>query len=321
MANQWFRLYAEFATDPKIQMLSEADQRRFVMLLCLRCSNGDVTLHDEEVAFQLRISNEEWMRTKCVLVEKRMICDNNKPTAWDRRQYVSDSSAARVHKHREAKKRACNVTVTPPDTDTDTDTDTEVNLSTGVDRLCVSQKNAQKKRTSGSAHFEAFWKAWPSNLRKVDKKRCLAKWVKNDLDASADDVMACLERTKASSAWDNPEFIPMPATWLGREPWLETNVILLGYTNTELAVIEKYNRVMAVAGWPDATVEPYSRDRAVAIGKFLKLSAKPGDWVTAFFEWLADALEPRTTTGFDWAIREETFLRAKEGTFAMRAAQ
>ena len=62
MANPWFRMYAEFATDPKVQMMSEADQRRFVMLLCLRCSNDDVTLHDDEVAFQLRISNDEWSR-------------------------------------------------------------------------------------------------------------------------------------------------------------------------------------------------------------------------------------------------------------------
>ena len=63
MANQWFRMYAEFATDPKVQMMSEANQRRFVMVLCLRCSNDHVTLQDEEVAFQLRISNDEWAQT------------------------------------------------------------------------------------------------------------------------------------------------------------------------------------------------------------------------------------------------------------------
>ena len=124
--NPWFRLYAEFATDPKVQMLSEANQRRYIMLLCLRCSNGDVTLHDDEVAFQLRISNEDWASTKSVLVAKGLIGEDNSPSAWDRRQYRSDSSAERVRRHRENKKQACNVTVTAPDTDTDTDT--EVNL-------------------------------------------------------------------------------------------------------------------------------------------------------------------------------------------------
>ena len=117
MANQWFRLYAEFATDPKVQMMSEANQRRFIMVLCLRCSNDDVTLHDEEVAFQLRISNEEWATTKALFLAKGLINENNTPAAWERRQFVSDSSAERVRRHRENKKRAletacnaCNVT-------------------------------------------------------------------------------------------------------------------------------------------------------------------------------------------------------------------
>ena len=56
MANPWFRMYAEFATDAKVQMLTEAMQRRYLMLMCLRCSNALVTLQDEEIAFQLRIS-------------------------------------------------------------------------------------------------------------------------------------------------------------------------------------------------------------------------------------------------------------------------
>ncbi|WP_222102179.1 hypothetical protein, partial [Candidatus Propionivibrio aalborgensis] len=121
MPNPWFRLYGEFANDAKVQMMSEADQRRFVMLLCIRC-NGNVTLQDEEVAFQLRISNEEWLRTKALFVSKSLINDDNQPTAWDKRQFVSDSSASRVARHRAKVKAESNVTVTPPDTDTDTDT-------------------------------------------------------------------------------------------------------------------------------------------------------------------------------------------------------
>ncbi|NMG71821.1 hypothetical protein [Parazoarcus communis] len=130
MANQWFRLYAEFATDPKVQMMSEADQRRFIMVLCLRCANDDVTLHDEEVAFQLRISDDEWARTKARFLQKGLIHDDNTPTAWERRQFISDSSAERVRRHREKKKKtlqqAGNVTETPPEADTDTEADTEV---------------------------------------------------------------------------------------------------------------------------------------------------------------------------------------------------
>lgn len=131
MANSWFRMYAEFANDPKVQMLSETDQRRYIMLLCIRC-NGDVTLHDSEVAFQLRISNDDWLVTKGILVAKNLVTDDNKPTAWDKRQYSSDSSVERVRKHRDQKKASGNADVTlqkqksnAVDSDTDTDTDTE----------------------------------------------------------------------------------------------------------------------------------------------------------------------------------------------------
>jgi len=126
VSNPWFRLYSEFSHDPKMQRMSEADQRRFVMLLCIRCSNGDVTLHDEDVTFQLRISNDEWQVTKALFLSKNLIDEHNRPVAWDKRQFASDSSAARVARHREKAKQACNVTVTPQiQNRTDTDTDTE----------------------------------------------------------------------------------------------------------------------------------------------------------------------------------------------------
>ena len=101
MANSWLRLYSEFATDPKVQMMSEAYQRRYIMLLCLRCSNGGVTLHETEVAFQLRISDEEWAETKAVFLRKNLITSDNNPAAWNKRQFSSDSSAASVSRHRE----------------------------------------------------------------------------------------------------------------------------------------------------------------------------------------------------------------------------
>ena len=122
----WFRMYHEFATDPKVQMLSEVDQRRFIMLLCLKCCNGDVTLQCNEIAFQLRVTETEWQATKTRLIDKGLIDEDGQPEAWDKRQYVSDSSAARVRKHREKVKRYSNVTETKSnavDTDTDTDTD------------------------------------------------------------------------------------------------------------------------------------------------------------------------------------------------------
>lgn len=111
MANSWFRLYSEFATDPKVQMLSESDQRRLIMLFCFRC-NDNVTLHDEEVTFLLRISNDEWQQTKALFIAKGFINDSNEILNWDKRQFTSDTSKNRVAAYRERKKQESNADVT-----------------------------------------------------------------------------------------------------------------------------------------------------------------------------------------------------------------
>lgn len=137
MANPWFRMYAEFAHDPKVQMMPEAMQRRYMMLMCMRCSNALVTLHDDEIAFHLRISAPDLAETKALFVAKGFIDEAWNLLNWEKRQFASDSSAQRVAKHRAAKKaeqkQGSNADVTLPKQDDnalDTDTDTEEQLHT-----------------------------------------------------------------------------------------------------------------------------------------------------------------------------------------------
>jgi len=101
MSNPWFRLYSEFAHDPKVQMMSEAMQRRLVMLFCYRCSNVTKPLQEQEFAFLLRISNEDLQETKRLFVEKGVIDGDWNVINWDKRQFISDSSYERVKRHRE----------------------------------------------------------------------------------------------------------------------------------------------------------------------------------------------------------------------------
>lgn len=129
MANPWFRAYSEFATDAKVQSMPEAMQRRLMMLFCLRCSDVLATLHDDEIAFALRITEDDLAETKALFMRKGFINDDWQLTNWEKRQYSSDSSTERSRKHRANKKsdvqQACNVAATPPEADTDTDSDTE----------------------------------------------------------------------------------------------------------------------------------------------------------------------------------------------------
>ena len=135
MANPWFRLYSEFAHDPKIQMLSEAMQRRYVMLMCLRCSETLETLHETEIAFQLRLSTGELDETKQLFISKKFIDEQWNLLNWDKRQFVSDSSTMRVAKHREKKKQVSNADETlqeRPSNAIDTDTEQIQKRTTSV---------------------------------------------------------------------------------------------------------------------------------------------------------------------------------------------
>lgn len=101
----WFRLYHEFATDPKVQSMPEAMQRRLIMLMCLRCSNVLETLQEQDICFALRITETDLMETKSLFIAKHFINERWEILQWDKRQKPSDSSTERVRKHREAQKQ------------------------------------------------------------------------------------------------------------------------------------------------------------------------------------------------------------------------
>ena len=196
MANQWFRLYSEFAHDPKVQMLSEVNQRRLIMLFCIRC-NGTVTLQDEQVAFQLRISMDEWLASKATFIDKNFINNDNEVLNWDKRQFVSDSSAERVAKHRERMKQSSNVTVTPPEQNR---TDTEHNIT---EQIYMSD-------------FDVFWSEYP---KKIGKEAARKAWLKSNPNINI--VLNTLSWQKESNQWfvNNGKFVPNPATWINQHRW------------------------------------------------------------------------------------------------------
>jgi len=186
MANPWFRLYAEFANDPKVQMMPEVDQRRLVMLFCIRC-NGDETLHDEQVAFQLRISNEDWLVSKSTFLAKGFINEANEVLNWNKRQYVSDSSTSRVAKHRQKKKQQGNVSVTSPDTDTDTEPNSKGSKKKKTVVGDAQAKPSPKKGTRLPENFnltksEAEWSlkeqaTWDIDHLKLELEKFRDYWI------------------------------------------------------------------------------------------------------------------------------------------------
>lgn len=194
---RWFRMYAEFASDPKVQMLSESYQRRYMMLLCLRCGNGDVTLHDTEVAFQLRIDEVEWVKTKDILIDKNLINKRNQPVAWDKRQFASDTSAERVAAYRARQKQQSNVTVTTPEKETEKETYTE------------------KEKENPLDGFDEFWMIYD---KKVEKPQAEKSWKRIKPTIELQLTIYAAARTYVASTPDK-KYRKNPSTWLNNQCW------------------------------------------------------------------------------------------------------
>jgi hypothetical protein len=181
MPNPWFRLYHEFADDPKVQMMPENMQRRLIMLFCSRCKGE--TLHETERAFHWRVTETELAETKALFMEKGFIDDKWRLLNWDRRQFLSDSSTDRVRRHRQALKQSetlhetvVPVTVTAP----------EQNRTEQKHKKPLADKSAVDLRFAPFlADIDSYWKefeAHSSSPLPMDAAggKLLKTWLKNN---------------------------------------------------------------------------------------------------------------------------------------------
>lgn len=203
---QWFRMYTEFSTDPKVQMLSEVMQRRLVMVFCMRASNSLVTLHETEIAFQLRISDDELKETKRSFVSKGFIDESWNVLNWDKRQFRSDSSTGRVSRHREKKRKESNGDVT---------------LQKRRSNALEQNRTEQITTSSNDDLFNKFWQAYPRHTAKQNARKAWDKLKLVPDDPRLQAIENGLLRAKQSRDWlkDSGQFIPHAATWLNGSRW------------------------------------------------------------------------------------------------------
>ena len=90
----WFKLFWEWGSDPKVQSMSEALQRRLVMLWCLRCQADLTQLTEPEIALYLHISLPELKKTRALFVEKGFLEPDWSLPKFEARQTPADPTAA-----------------------------------------------------------------------------------------------------------------------------------------------------------------------------------------------------------------------------------
>lgn len=230
LPNAWFRMYAEFADDPKVQMMSEAFQRRLTMLFCSRCKEEN--LSDEQRAFKWRISLEELAETKHQFTSNHIIDDHWNIINWNRRQFLSDSSTERVRKHRQALKQdetlhetVVPVTVTAPDTDTDTEQKHKKTSSNGK-RLTL--EIAQQEEKIYDAYPRKVGKALALKAIRNAVTRLVAGSFTEKPMADSDEARRFLWKktaqyasSPAGSKLEGEDYRPHPASWFNQERYFD----------------------------------------------------------------------------------------------------
>lgn len=201
----WLRLYTDTVDNEKIRLLAFEDRWHFIALLCLKQqgvldSNPD--LIERKISLKLGVQLRELDEIKRRLIGVELIGPDWVPVGWESKQYKSDSSTARVHKHRENKKlKKCNVT--------------ETLLKRKCNVKDTEQIQIQNKQSSNSIEsdlFDIFWKAYPKKDKKKQSKTAFNRLTKSNQQlAIADSAKRFINTDK--------QFIPMASSYLNGERW------------------------------------------------------------------------------------------------------
>lgn len=121
MTKTWFRFYTETLHDPKVRKLPDDLFRAWINLLCVAAKNGGALPEMEEVADELRLTVTDALTVTEALQNLGFInavtnqhATTFKMNGWEKRQYVSDTSAERMRRYRQRKRDVTgDVTVTP----------------------------------------------------------------------------------------------------------------------------------------------------------------------------------------------------------------
>lgn len=220
---KWFRMYGEMTDDPKIGVLTDAEFRTWVELLCLACREeklGLTSATKDNINWLLR---RDVTVTVDVLIERKLVTLNSegfiKITRWEERQMSSDTSAARMRKLREKTKR--DVTSLKSDAP-----------EKRREEKKVSKKNIQKENLV----FEKFWELFPRQ-RRGDKTKTLSAWNLAITKSTAEEILHGLEAYIGSNEVANG-FAKGATAWLNDSRW----TVDYGFTPVQIKPVTAADR-------------------------------------------------------------------------------
>lgn len=105
--SRWFRMYSDVLDDPKVQKLPPALFKTWVNILCLAGRNDGRLPSVEDIAFSLRMEEDQCGQHIRELVERGLLDagDGLTPHNWDKRQFKSDHDETAAERQRNKRLR------------------------------------------------------------------------------------------------------------------------------------------------------------------------------------------------------------------------
>lgn len=199
---QWFRMYTDFLSDPKMIAIAFEDQRHYIAVLALKAEGtldqgGDIPVMDRIVSQRLWLDYASITDVKKRLVDAGLISEDWQPIAWEKRQKRSDgdpTNSERQRRFREKNKRNAlrNKTVTPLEKSRE-EKSREKNGEkrtrfvppslSDVQDYCTQRKNSVNPQEFID-HYET--NGWMRGKTKIKCwKACVRTWEKNTETSSA----------------------------------------------------------------------------------------------------------------------------------------
>lgn len=220
--SRWFRFYDSVLEDPKVQRMDPVMFKAWVNIMCLASRGEGILPPISDIAFALRISDEQAETVVRVLLTIGLIDDDGehmKPHNWHNRQFLDRTNSQRQQRFRDKKRDVTkdveernavtpvthNVIITSQDSDSDTDTDSE-------------KKESTRARKRVDDRFEVFWLAYPKRIGKGAAEKAFTK------AAQSTDPNQIIEAVNRHDWPKDPTYIPHPATWLNQRRWQDEPV-------------------------------------------------------------------------------------------------
>jgi hypothetical protein len=264
--SRWFRFYDDAVNDPKVQRLEPKLFKAWVNLLCLASKNEGWFPSIDDVAFSLRVSEEEAGQMVDGLISSGLVDEIDGrccPHNWHERQYKSDSSAERMKRHRDKKRDEAPVKTS----DVTSDVTVTVQNRAETEQIQITEQKEETREDALLLEFDEFWNIWP---HKVGKPAALKGFrgarKRSSLEEICNGVFSYIRDKPHDRPWLNP------ATFLNQNRWEDqpaqvANGKTVGFDQAYDRVLEKLNagfggpapeeRVRAGAGETDARLLAY----------------------------------------------------------------